>query len=123
MQGFSLIEMLIAAVALAVLAAIAIPSYSNFMERARRSEAREALSDAAARQEQFFMDNKAYANGLAVINVNATTENGYYSITMPASTALSYTLRATAAGGQAGDTDCATMDLTNLRVKSPAGCW
>ena len=54
----TLIEMMIVLAILAVLAAIALPSYEEVMMRARRSEAREALSDFAARQEQFFLDNK-----------------------------------------------------------------
>ena len=48
-------------VVVSVLAAIAIPSYDLFVKRSRRSEARAALSDLAAMQEQYFLDNKRYA--------------------------------------------------------------
>lgn len=121
--GFTLIEMMITLVVLAVLAAVAIPSYSLFVERARRSEAREALSDIAARQEQFFSDNKFYATNLIAVGATAATENGYYAISIPVSTSLSYTLRATAQAPQTSDTDCTQIDLTSTRIKTPAECW
>ena len=79
--GFTLIELLVTIVIAALIAAIAIPSYSDFVERSRRSEARAALGDLADRQEQFFLDNKTYTSSLGDLNVNANTENGYYTRT------------------------------------------
>ena len=121
--GFSLIELMVALAVIAILASIALPSYVETLQRSRRSEAREALSDFAARQEQFFLDNKTYSATISALGRNATTENGYYVITIPAASALTYTLRATAQASQNKDTDCATMDFASRGTKSPADCW
>ena len=51
--GFTLLELLIVAVVVAVLAAIALPSYQDYVIKARRSEAKEALIRLALDQELF----------------------------------------------------------------------
>ena len=121
--GFTLVELLIAVAIVTILAAIALPSYEQTLQRARRSEAREALSDFAARQEQYFLDNKAYSTTVAALGRSAATENGYFVISIPAANALTYTLRATAQAPQNKDTDCATMEFTSRGNKTPADCW
>lgn len=120
----TLAELLAAVAIVAIIAAIAVPSYNEFMERSRRSEARAALSDIAARQERFYQDNKAYASSLADLGVSdATTENGYYGLTIPVATSQTFTLRATAIGGQAGDDECPQLELDWLDRRTPADCW
>lgn len=118
-----MLELMVVLALLAVLAAIAIPSYEEVLQRSRRSEAREALSDFASRQEQFFLDNKTYATTTAALGRNATTENGYYVITIPATTTTSFTLTATAQAPQNQDTDCAAMSLTSTGSRTPVDCW
>lgn len=110
-------------VVVSVLAAIAIPSYDLFVKRSRRSEARAALSDLAAMQEQYFLDNKRYAPTLDDLGGRTVTENGYYAMSLPVATTFEYTIRATAQGGQADDTDCATMSVTRAGSKLPLDCW
>lgn len=122
-RGFTLIELVIAVAIVAILAAIAMPSYEQTLQRSRRSEAREALSDFAARQEQYFLDNKSYSTTVSALGRSATTENGYYVISVPAANALTYTLRATAQAPQNKDTDCATMEFTSRGNKTPGNCW
>lgn len=122
-NGFTLIELLLVVVIVAILVSIAVPSYEALTQRTRRSEAREALSDFAARQEQFFLDNKSYAASLADLGRGAATENGFYQISIPAQTATSYTLRATAQAPQDEDTACAVMELTSTGNRTPDGCW
>ena len=121
--GLSLIELMVVLTVLAILALIAVPSYEDSLQRSRRSEAREALSDLAARQEQFFLDNKVYATSTITLAKPTVTAGGYYSITIPAVTTIAYTLRATALPPQNDDTDCATMELTSVGSRTPADCW
>ena len=118
-----MIELMIVLAVLSILAAIALPSYEQVMERSRRAEAREALSDFASRQEQFFLDNTTYSSTISVLGRDAVTENGNYTISIPATTAVSYTLRATAQASQADDTPCATMNLTSTGSRTPDDCW
>lgn len=122
-RGVTLLELMITLVVLALIASIALPTYDTFVQRTRRSEAREALADLAARQEQFYLDNKTYATSLGDLGRDTTTANGYFAISIPSATVNAYSLRATAQGTQTKDTDCTTMTLTSLNAKTPVDCW
>lgn len=123
-SGMTLAELLAAVAIIAIIAAVAVPSYTEFIERSRRSEGRAALADAAARQERFYQDNKAYAASLNDLGVtDATTENGYYTLSIPVATSQTFTIRATASGGQAGDSDCPQLEIDWLDRRTPADCW
>lgn len=122
-RGVTLLELMVTLVVIALLASIALPTYDTFVQRSRRSEAREALADLAARQEQFFLDNKTYATSLGDLGRETTTANGYFSISIPSASVTAYSLRATAKGPQTKDTDCTTMNLTSVNAKTPVDCW
>jgi type IV pilus assembly protein PilE len=62
-HGFTLIELLIVVAIMAVLVAIAIPSYSDYLRRGRIIEAVTRLSDHRVRMEQYFLDNRRYDDG------------------------------------------------------------
>jgi len=63
-NGFSLIELAVAMMIIAILAAIAYPSYLGQVRKAKRTVAKSALLDGAARQEQYFFDHRAYADAM-----------------------------------------------------------
>jgi type IV pilus assembly protein PilE len=65
MRGFTLIEMMIVIAIIAILTAIALPSYSDYVKRGKIIEATTALSDARTRYEQFFLDHRVYTGGCA----------------------------------------------------------
>lgn len=126
--GFTLVELMVVVAAIGIILAIAYPAYTDFVERSRRSEATEALQNLATLQEQFYNHNKAYSGSLADLGMPATTENGYYnlSITLGAAvdgTVQSYTLSANAQGPQATDTECATIQFGSNGSKTPSECW
>lgn len=121
--GVTFLELMIVVAILGVLSMIALPSYNEYLNRSRRSEARESLSDFAARQEQFFTDNKRYATTIGELRRAAATENGYYIISITSVSTFAYELTATAQGSQANDTKCATMTLTSRRSRTPGECW
>jgi len=58
--GFTLIEMMVAMVMVAVLASIAIPSYRSYIRRAQLSDAFSTLADLRVKMEQYYQDNKFY---------------------------------------------------------------
>lgn len=63
-RGFTLIELMVTVVIIAVLMAIAVPSYRSYVIRTHRTVAKSLLSDIAARQESYYIDHKVYADTL-----------------------------------------------------------
>jgi type IV pilus assembly protein PilE len=62
-RGFTLIELMITIAVIAVLAAIALPSYNNYITRSKLTEAHQVLSDLRVKMEQRFQDARTYAGG------------------------------------------------------------
>ena len=62
-QGFTLIEIMIVVAIIGILSAVAIPSYRDYVVRARLADATSGLSEARVRMEQFYADNRSYAGG------------------------------------------------------------
>lgn len=124
-RAFTLIEMMIVAAVIAILAAIALPSYNSYIIK---SEIRTAQADLLALSLNF--ENR-YQRQLSypTINPNTTVElkdefkgwspsadNFDYSLTE--NTASEYTLKATGSGRQSG----CSITITHLNVRSSAGC-
>ena len=66
-RGFTLLEVMIVVAIVAILAAIALPNYSDYVKRGKIIEATSALSDLRTRYEQYFLDNRTYLGGCLVI--------------------------------------------------------
>ncbi|RPA63884.1 prepilin-type N-terminal cleavage/methylation domain-containing protein [Shewanella frigidimarina] len=125
-KGFTLIEVMITVVIIGILAAIAYPSYTSFITKSGRSEGVAAVMRVSNLQEQYYMDNRVFAEDMTKLGMSSEpflTESGYYSVDSVGTT--TYTITATAKGRQATlDTTCATITLTAAGVKGPSKeCW
>ena len=74
--GFTLVELMITVVVISLLAMFAVPAYNDSVKKGRRADAKSMLTTIAARQEQYFMDNKIYADSPAKLGytVNGSSE-------------------------------------------------
>ncbi len=133
-QGFTLIELMIVVAIVAILAAIALPSYSQYVTKSNRADAKVALMKYAQMQESYFVQNMSYAQDLTTgtgglgLGATITSENDYYSITMakvPAgcngtnvTPCTGYTLTATRAGRQLTDDACKTFTIDQLGIRA-----
>jgi type IV pilus assembly protein PilE len=128
-RGFTLTELMVTLVVMSILTSVALASYRSFSLESRRATALTALSEAASRQEQFFLNNKTYTAtvGAGGINMSATVDGGYYALSVDAPTAgcpiaRCYVLRATPQGSQTEDS-CGTLTHDSDGDKAPDGCW
>jgi type IV pilus assembly protein PilE len=122
-RGFSLIELMIVVVIVAILGSIAYPSYLNQVTQFRRADAQAVLMEAAQFMERFYTENNRYdqdSGGTAVALPAPLRESPRdsgtksYDISVQASTASTYTLRATPKNAQTGD---GFLQITNTFAK------
>lgn len=142
LKGFTLIELMITVVVIAILVTIAYPSYREYIARSRRADGQSALLDLASRMERYYSDRNTYQTATigtgAATDVRATnlSPESWYTLAITAQTASSYTLQATPRNAQGTtDTRCQSLTINNLGAKGiangPAGtptgpvdrCW
>jgi type IV pilus assembly protein PilE len=123
-HGFTLLEVMITVAIVAILAAIALPSYADYVTRSRIVEATNALADYRNRMEKYFLDHRSYVDGggaCAMANDMATVYNAqpdhYFAMSCPDVTATTYTLRATGGGPMTGF----VYEVTESNAKSTPG--
>jgi type IV pilus assembly protein PilE len=118
-RGFTLIELLVVLAIVGILAAIAIPSFTEQVAKSRRAEAMRGLGDIQLRQERWRANNTSYGT---YVNMGSPAVDNY-TLTITGITATGYTVTATRAGKQAGDR-CGNFVLTvanTVATKSLSG--
>ncbi|MFV3332181.1 type IV pilin protein [Pseudomonas sp. NY15437] len=124
-RGFTLIELMVVAAIVAILAAIAYPSYQQYIIRGKRSAAQAQMMDIANRQQQYLLANRSYASktqlesgGYAL--PSEVSSNYGYSITVGSGTPPTFTITFTPSGAQASD---GNLTLSSDGSKTPAAKW
>lgn len=140
--GFTLVELMIVIVIVAILAAIAIPAYEHQVRESRRTEAKTALLDLAAREQRYYSVQNTFSQSFGDLGYAAAgtspasvaVGSGYYNVTVTTAVANppGFLLTATATGTQTADTTCNsyTVDNTGLQqaynsggTLNTANCW
>jgi len=112
-KGFTLIEVMVVVVIVAILASIAIPSYREYVIRGNRRAAQAAMMEIATRQQQFFVANRSYASAADLGFVLPAEISDKYNIDidldLPLGPPPGFTITFEPTGSQAGDGDL-TLD-------------
>ena len=131
-SGFTLIELMIVLVVIAILTAIALPSYTKYVIRGKVPDATGTLATKRVQMEQWFQDNRSYTGAPACTADTTTSRNFNFSCTVL--TATTYTLQAAGKDSMAGFTY--TVDQSNAKTSAfaspapsgwaaatPNNCW
>lgn len=130
-QGFTLIELMVVVAILGILAAVAYPSYQDYITRGALAEGTSTLADMRVRMEQFFQDNRTYVGAPICTTPPAAPAVRHFTFTC-APTGTTYTLTATAVTTSSANGFVYTLNERNVRattgVKSGWGaanpnCW
>ena len=124
--GFTLIEVLIVVAIIGILAAIAYPSYGEYVKKTRRSDAHLSLLSGVQALERCRATSYSYTG----CSVPGASAEGNYTLALTTQTANTFEITATATGAQANDTACSTITLDHLGTQGPLGandapsvCW
>lgn len=143
-------EIMITVAIVGILAAIALPSYAEYVRRSNRTVGKTFVADVLSRQESFYADRKSYATSLAALGFtvntidregNNTATGAIYTISIgddgttcpaaassaPAAPVAAFRIFAVPAGAQTADTRCATLCVSSTGYRGASGsatdCW
>jgi type IV pilus assembly protein PilE len=135
-KGFTLVELMIVVAIIAILSAVAIPAYNDYVLRGKIAEAMTNLSSMRAQMEQYYQDNRSYQNppagGPSCGIGNAPLSTQYFAYTCLSPTTETYTITADGVGSmaafgytidQANTRMTKTMTAPGWSVPNPNTCW
>jgi type IV pilus assembly protein PilE len=151
--GFTLVELMVVVIIVAILAAIAIPGYEHEVQESRRTEARTAILDLAAREQRYFATENTFTNSFGNLGYSTagsspasiTVGSGYYQVVVNvpavnppdpnagnlAPPSFSITATPVTGSSQASDSACTSFTIDSAGYQSAqsttgddtATCW
>jgi type IV pilus assembly protein PilE len=126
-RGFTLIELMITVAVVAILAAVAIPSYQQHILKSRRAQAKADLVEAAQLLERYHTVQNTYVGFALPFTQSPRDGASRYTLSLGNASATAFTLTAAPGTTQSKD-KCGTMTLDQVGRKTPdnatvEGCW
>lgn len=133
-RGFTLLEVMITVAIVGILAAIALPSYADYVTRSKIIDGTTKLGDFKAKMDKYFMDNRTYLNGVTCgITPPVPSAADYFQITCgpPPPTGTTFLIRATGIPAK-GMSALFVYTINEFNAKTSAGpggtytapnCW
>ncbi|UNP88032.1 type IV pilin protein [Aeromonas encheleia] len=120
-SGITLLELMVVVAIVAILAAVAYPSFTDGLRKSRRAEAFKGLLSMQLKQEEYRITSGAYSTNVADLG---SPSSDYYDFAVSAANQTTYSLKATAKGAQSGDANCAMLGIDKGDYKYPSNdCW
>ena len=129
-NGFTLLELMIVVVIIAIIAGFAMFNYAKYGFRSRRVDGKEMLARVAAAEERYYTTRNQYTNDLtqlgyaagAPCNLLGASDKCYYQVTAAFGATgdnASYQLTAAPQGAQVKDA-CGSLGIDNANKRTPA---
>lgn len=131
-RGFTLIELMVVVAVVAILATIAMPSYTAYVTRGKITEATVNLADLRVKMEQWYQDSRTYVGGPCIPAASAAVKYFTFSCTTGEPTATTFKIQAVGSAAQGMSGFTYTIDQSNNKVTvalpagwgtPPANCW
>ena len=139
-KGVTLMELMIVVAIIGIIAAVAYPSYQEFVMKSRRADGQAALMSFAGAMERYFTVNDTYCGAgpgsvaacstgtpdaeVFVSEAPVDGDDKYYDLDLSVLTGTTFTVRAQPKGAQSTDS-CGnlTVDQTGARTDQGTDCW
>lgn len=119
-RGFTLIEVMIVVVIVAILASVAFPSYQAYVDRSNRLAAQQFMLEVANRAEEYRLDRRVYPPNLAAVASAPADVTKHFTITL-APTSAGFTITATPTA--AASASLKKMELLSSGERTPSDQW
>jgi type IV pilus assembly protein PilE len=120
-RGFTLVELMIGVGIIAILSAVAIPQYKDYVTRSRVPDATSGLSAKQVQMEQYFQDNRTYVGAPAC--ASDANSSKYFTFSCSASSATAYALQAVGSGAMSGFTYTVNQSGTKTSTVTGVSGW